>query len=145
MRAIMWVAMRGCSTHCTYLDFDAAMKSRCHLALQYDAPTSSSRESIWKSQLEALPEDEIDIDITKCLPTLTGYHMNGREISNSINTARTLARHDGAKLQAKHLEIVIEVWENFNISLEKLARRRRVSPRQDSMIGGSAHANEKGD
>lgn len=39
--------------------------------------------------------------------------MNGREISNSITTARTLAESEGSKLKIEYLQIILQVWSKF--------------------------------
>ena len=129
---VLWRIRAATST--SFKDFDSAMKSRCHLALQFDAPTREIRKEIWRSQLEAIPVDEKEIDMSSVLELLADENMNGREISNSINTARTLARHSKEKLQLKHLQTVSDVWQQFNIDLRKLSQRRRTEPRQDSFV-----------
>lgn len=42
--------------------------------------------------------------------------MNGREISNSVTTARTLAADGGERLGLTHLEVIVGVWEDFHMS-----------------------------
>ena len=44
--------------------------------------------------------------------------MNGREISNSLHTALTLARDEESKLEFAHLETIIHVWRDFGKQLE---------------------------
>lgn len=39
--------------------------------------------------------------------------MNGRVISNSISTARTLAKSENVKLRIGDLETIVRVWEEF--------------------------------
>jgi hypothetical protein len=60
--------------------------------------------------------------------------MNGREISNTMNTALTLARHAGEKLRLDHIESVVQVWKDFKESLKKLEEKQKTMPRQDSMV-----------
>jgi len=44
--------------------------------------------------------------------------MNGREISNAVNTARTLATaENGGKIKLEHLDTVAQVWQEFQTSL----------------------------
>lgn len=59
--------------------------------------------------------------------------MNGREISNSVTTARTLAADGGERLGVRHLEIIVGVWEDFHMSLKRV--QRRVSGREAKISG----------
>ena len=51
--------------------------------------------------------------------------MNGREISNSITTARTLAESEGSKLKLEYLQTIIQVWAEFENSL-KLIQKPKI-------------------
>lgn len=68
--------------------------------------------------------------------------MNGREISNSVRTARTLAEDGRERLTFQHLDIIVGVWEDFNTSLRRL--QRRVSGKE-SKISGSFSLKEEDD
>lgn len=114
--------------------FDAAMKSRIHLALQYKSPGLNTRLQLWSQRLEALDPELVDLDMDEALGVIGKVEMNGREISNSLNTALTLARHEGGKLRLDHLETVVQVWQDFNVTLEKLGEEHKAVPRQDSMV-----------
>ena len=43
--------------------------------------------------------------------------MNGRVISNSINTARTLAKSEDKNLRVDDLKTIVQVWEDFEKTL----------------------------
>ena len=105
-------------------DFDTAMKSRIHLAIQYSPPPTEVRRQIWVKRLASVSV-ELGFNVEDGLATLTGENMNGREIANTINTALTLARHQDTKLGMTHLETVIEAWREFNASLSKLKNKPR--------------------
>ena len=96
-----------------------AIKSRLHLALQYSPPTVGTRRQLWQKRLETIPPDDRDFQLEEVLDSVEQSEMNGREISNSINTALTLARDEKKKLDFKHLQTIIQVWKDFGASLEK--------------------------
>ena len=100
--------------------FDRAIRSRIHLALQYQAPDIYRRRRLWEQQLSVLSPDEIEVDIPGCLDLVTKPEMNGREISNAVNTARTLAVSEQGKLKIEHLDTVLQVWHDFQLSLEAI-------------------------
>ncbi|KAF2497599.1 P-loop containing nucleoside triphosphate hydrolase protein [Lophium mytilinum] len=101
---------------------DRAIRSRIHLALQYDAPDAERRRQLWAQQLAGLPKEEADIEIESCLEKFAKPEMNGREISNAVNTARTLAVSEEKKLGADHLDTVLQVWQDFQVSLETIEK-----------------------
>jgi SpoVK/Ycf46/Vps4 family AAA+-type ATPase len=73
--------------------FDAAVTSRIHLALQYSPPSANTRLELWSQSLSMIPTEDIDVDVDEVLSAVRQVEMNGREISNTLNTAMTLARH----------------------------------------------------
>lgn len=102
--------------------FDAAMRSRIHLALGYESPGIQIREQIWFQVLRGVPTGEMGIDdINEAVESVLQEELNGREIANAVNTARTIARHENERLQLKHIEMVVEVRRNFDESLQKEA------------------------
>ena len=128
--------------------FDQAIKSRIHLALQYAAPSLASRRQMWLNQLLSLPAGSCEWSGAKSnrsegdgqikagslrggkhdkledvLNLVEKAEMNGREISNSIHTALTLARDEGGKLNLSHLETIIEVWKEFGAQLDRVEKR----------------------
>jgi len=114
--------------------FDAAVKSRIHLALQYSSPSVAVRLELWNQRLSSLGADQLDLDIDEVLSAVRQVEMNGREISNTLNTALTLARNAGEKLRLEHIESVVQVWKDFNESIKKMEEMRKTKPRQDSMV-----------
>ncbi|KAF4339896.1 TOB3 (member of AAA-ATPase family) [Fusarium beomiforme] len=101
---------------------DAAMKSRIHLSLSFGPPAADVRRQIWRQNLEAVPTDETEIGgaelSDQAADNLVHYVLNGREISNALNTARTLARFEGAKLNLSHIEMVLNVGQTFGKHLK---------------------------
>lgn len=53
------------------------------------------RRLIWTQYLEAIPVTERAIDIDEAINKLVHDEVNGREIANVVNTAKTLARFQG--------------------------------------------------
>ena len=99
-----------------------AIKSRLHLALKYSAPTASTRRQLWQKRLEAIPAADRNFNLGQVLDSVQQSEMNGREISNSINTALTLARDENKKLEFDHLQTIIDVWQDFGVALEEEAK-----------------------
>lgn len=77
----------------------------------------------------------------KALKIVENLDMNGREISNAVNTMRTLAREEGKKIDEEHFTIYVEVYDDFeNVKEEgagvigpggKGMRRRRSDSMQE--------------
>ncbi|GFP59201.1 ATPase family AAA domain-containing protein 3A homolog [Trichoderma asperellum] len=119
--------------------FDEAFKSRIQLALHYDKFTAPQRKQIWKNffnRLKSLDEQTIDFDDLGCnLDTLASYEMNGRQIRNSITTARQLAQFKRKLMRFTHLKRAIEVAGKFDtylldlkdgVSDEQIAREENI-------------------
>lgn len=77
--------------------FDEAFKSRIQLALHYENLSRTQRRAIWENffnRLEEIEKDSVDTDdLREHLDELAAHDMNGRQIRNSITTARQLARY----------------------------------------------------
>ena len=72
---------------------------------------------LWEKHLSTVPDGEIDLDIEETLDFVESMEMNGREISNSITTARTLAGSEGSKLKLEYLQAIVQVWREFGEKL----------------------------
>ncbi|KXJ89923.1 P-loop containing nucleoside triphosphate hydrolase protein [Microdochium bolleyi] len=101
--------------------FDAAMKSRVHFALTYTAPGAELRRQIWANYLRKVDAEQMDIEVDGegVLGELVRDEINGREISNTINTARTIARAQGRKLTLEHIHTVLDARRSFDQALAK--------------------------
>jgi hypothetical protein len=75
---------------------------------------------LWQKHLANVPADEIDVNVEEVLDALEDTRMNGREISNSITTARTLAQSEGSKLKLEYLQAIVQVWTKFEESSKLL-------------------------
>ncbi|KAK6005191.1 hypothetical protein QM012_007970 [Aureobasidium pullulans] len=107
--------------------FDAAMKSRVHLALGYHEPSQASRRQIWKQSLEKQSQVLLDttgeeVDVDHAADLLSVERLNGREISNAIHTASTLARYAEEKLALGHIQEVLGVRRDFKATLQKMRK-----------------------
>ncbi len=102
--------------------FDQAIKSRIHLALQYVSPGKEVRRMLWQKHLEKVPEEDIEMDLEEALNSVQETEMNGREISNSITTARTLAKSEGSKLKLEYLQTIVQVWAEFEENFKLLQK-----------------------
>ena len=102
--------------------FDPAMKLRVHFALPYSAPDAKRRAQIWNNYLGVVcREGGMDIALSEggLLEELAKDEINGREISNTINTAKTIARAQGRKLTLEHIHTVLDARRSFDLALEK--------------------------
>jgi len=104
--------------------FDAAMKSRVHLALGYSAPDLDSRRRIWRHNLlHTNHQDGRGFSIEDALEKFAPEPMNGREISNAVNTACTLARFSEGPLLLTHIDEVLGVRREFDLSMRLKASK----------------------
>lgn len=111
------------------------MKSRIHLAIEYSPPELQMRRMIWTQCLEAIPTSEIELDLKDAIPSLIRDRINGREISNTVNTARTLARFEAEPLQLRHVQTVLQTRRDFDTSIAKKSKAlEAVESRQGSLM-----------
>lgn len=117
--------------------FDKAIRSRIHLALSFDPPTRNARGLIWTQYLKKVPADEIDVPrIGEAVEELEARQLNGREILNALSMARTIARFQGAKLQLRHIEDVLQVRDAFDKRIREEARAL-IKPGQSEVRAGT--------
>ncbi|KAK2878123.1 hypothetical protein FQN49_001122 [Arthroderma sp. PD_2] len=104
--------------------FDEAFKSRIQLALHYPSLGPKERSRIWRTfidRLDSFEDDEVDIeDLRSNLNQLKQEKMNGREIRNTITTARQYSRWKGTALTYTLLKDVIDVSKRFDTYLDGL-------------------------
>ncbi|KAI1110053.1 P-loop containing nucleoside triphosphate hydrolase protein [Nemania sp. NC0429] len=99
--------------------FDEAFESRIQLALRYEKLDRSQRKQIWKNFLTRLQDlgeqNDIDFDdIEAHIDDLAAYEMNGRQIRNTITTARQLSKYKKRKMVFAHLKRAIMLAEKFD-------------------------------
>lgn len=122
--------------------FDEAFKSRIQLSLRYKSLDRSQRLQIWINflkRLEQLENDRLDAErrgdkkdgtilgygvnvdeIKARLEELADESMNGRQIRNTISTARQLAMYQRKKLSYEHIQAVIDEANKFDEYLLEL-------------------------
>ncbi|KAJ3576480.1 hypothetical protein NPX13_g3688 [Xylaria arbuscula] len=99
--------------------FDEGFRSRIQLAIHYPKLEQPERRKVWDNFVNRLDNDPIasvDIDIRNLrsnLTELSEFDLNGREIRNSINVARPLAKSEGRKIDFESLKKVIRVQQRF--------------------------------
>ncbi|KAK4172396.1 P-loop containing nucleoside triphosphate hydrolase protein [Triangularia setosa] len=107
--------------------FDPAVKSRIHIMLHYPSPDKNTRKLLWEQnlgpiiKLKTLPKCELDL--ISATETLSEYEMNGREISNTVNSALTIAKDALLPLNLDHLQVVANIWKD---SQEKSTETEQV-------------------
>lgn len=81
----------------------------------------------------SIPGEEIGIDnIDKAVESMLQEELNGQEIANAVNTARTIARYEKEQLQLKYIEMVVKVRRDFNKTLQK--EKRKLTLRKSEAI-----------
>ncbi|KAI1411714.1 hypothetical protein F5Y13DRAFT_200698 [Hypoxylon sp. FL1857] len=104
--------------------FDEAFKSRIQLALHYPTLGPYQRLRIWENfldRLDKIDDNSVDLnDLRDHLDDLKEEEMNGRQIRNTITTARQYAKWKNTTLTYAHLKDVIEVSGRFDKYLNKL-------------------------
>lgn len=106
--------------------FDEAFKSRIHLALHYPPLSNDDRWQIWSNFIQALkdekiPENEIEInhdELRRKVDVLARHKLNGRQIRNSVRTAKQLAKFKREVMSSGHIERTIEVVKEFERYIE---------------------------
>jgi SpoVK/Ycf46/Vps4 family AAA+-type ATPase len=97
--------------------FDEAFKSRIQVALHYPNLDGIARKKIWKNFFDMMEADEEDVnleELNKHIKELADQDMNGREIRNSLTTARQLALFQKETLAWEHVEQAIKTARDFN-------------------------------
>ena len=93
--------------------FDAAFQSRIHLMINYPKLDLRSKLLIWQTFVRPQSQSaqyassigEKDLNI------LAKIDMNGREIKNTVKTARLLSSRQGVPLAMEHVATVLRVKE----------------------------------
>jgi len=102
--------------------FDEAFKSRMQLAAQYPRLNRKGRYEIWLSFFNALKKAGVEFDTEEMIgkvALLAEHGLNGRQIRNTIKTARQLAKYRNQVFACEHLNSVINVTNEFEQYLLK--------------------------
>lgn len=101
--------------------FDEAFKSRIQLALHYPPLNADDRQTIWWNFIQGLREEvaadcSLQInheELMKKRELLARHQLNGRQIRNTIRTARQLALFKNQELSYSHVEQTIREVKEF--------------------------------
>lgn len=96
--------------------FDEAFKSRVQLSMHYPTLDRKGRREIWHNFLNVLQSEEESMDYEELefkLDALAAHEINGRQIRNTINTARKLAMYRKEKLRYVHFDLPLDVAIEF--------------------------------
>jgi hypothetical protein len=102
--------------------FDEAFMSRVQLAMHYPALDEAGRFEIWDNFLQTLNTGMEDVnhdELKHKLNVLARHPLNGRQIRNTVNTARQLAHYKKERLAYCHFAQAIEVAKEFEEYVEK--------------------------
>ncbi|RYO77564.1 hypothetical protein DL766_005035 [Monosporascus sp. MC13-8B] len=100
--------------------------------------TGGQRRQAWRNflnHLKSLGAGDNDHDVERYVSGLAEYAISGREIRNSITTARKLAQFKGKKKNYTHLKQSLKIQGKFNkylkgiregVSDEQMARDKGV-------------------
>lgn len=87
---------------------DAAFESRVDITLSYSALTETDRVKVWQNFLNTFEADAVDVGDAE-LVKLAKWDFNGRQIKSAIKTARILATKQKQPLNARHLNVVLNL------------------------------------
>jgi hypothetical protein len=87
---------------------DPAFESRVDITLSYNSLTEADRRQVWKNFLATLDPGAIDVGEADLLK-LAKWDFNGRQIKSAIKTARVLATKKKEPLNARHLNVVLNL------------------------------------
>jgi len=104
--------------------FDEAFQSRIQIAIRYPPLRPYQRLQIWKNfidRLESFQDDKVDIDdLRDHLEELQNIEMNGRQIRNTITTARQYAEWKNDVMNYDHVKVALEIagkWDTYSKGL----------------------------
>lgn len=108
--------------------FDIAVHSRIHVAIQYNALNKDQSQQIFKNFLDPLKERDLVQDsaaIEEWLETdVLRFKLDGRQIRNVMMSALSLARARRArKLELRHLKEVVLNMDDFKQEFVKQYER----------------------
>lgn len=87
---------------------DTAFESRVDITLSYNPLTEADRKQVWKNFLATFEDGAVDVSEVELIK-LAKWDFNGRQIKSAIKTARVLATKKREPLNAKHLNVVLNL------------------------------------
>lgn len=94
--------------------FDAAFKSRIHLAIKYPPLSVQSQRDIWITFLNSgsTTNQHSWLD-DKFLDSVASERLNGRQIKNIVRTAKALALAAGRELRPNDIKMSLKAIKDF--------------------------------
>ncbi|KAK5263386.1 hypothetical protein LTR96_011203 [Exophiala xenobiotica] len=93
--------------------FDAAFQSRIHFSIRFDDLGRDAKKKIWETFLGKV---KVEVNISgKEIDSLSDRIINGRQIKNYARTGMDFALWKNEPLSIKHLKVVIEASEAFEV------------------------------
>lgn len=99
--------------------FDEAFKSRIQLAIHYPSLSQEDRMLIWSNFLESMGNEVDILGLRKKYMVLSLAPLNGRQIRNTIKTARQLALFKKEVMDFSHLQETIKISNEFEEYIQR--------------------------
>ena len=111
--------------------FDAAFKSRIHLAIKYPALSSTSRETLWRTFItRASPGVNLNWLYSVEFGKLANEDVNGRQIKNVVRTAHALAISQSSNLELHHIHKVLKAVQAFESDFAETVAATRAEGKE---------------
>ncbi|KAJ7492168.1 P-loop containing nucleoside triphosphate hydrolase protein [Mycena latifolia] len=94
---------------------DPAFESRIHFSIHYPDLGFDSRKKIWQTFLAKVSTDVTSEDLDR----LAIIPLNGRQIKNVVSNAQCIALDANAKLAVEHVDMVLDVVDDWNTAREQ--------------------------
>lgn len=103
--------------------FDEAFQSRIQLAIHYPMLGRAERRRIWHNFIHSLKGDVNHEELERECNQLGEHNLNGRQIRNTIKTAKQLAYFKREALGFRHIETAMKVAKDFQEYVHKVHRQ----------------------
>jgi hypothetical protein len=95
--------------------FDAAFKSRIHLAIKYPALSQDSQRQLWNTFITNDGQRSMPLWLDDAfLDNLTSKMLDGRQIRNIARIAMALAAAEGTELQPEYILNSLQAIQDFD-------------------------------
>jgi len=108
-------------------DFDEAFYSRISVGIKYTELNELAREKVWSNFLEMARITGID---SKELAT---FHLNGRQIRNTIRLSQALAKKEGVSVTRTHIDRTLRVTKQFTDDIDAFNKAHSKSTQLPSI------------
>jgi hypothetical protein len=96
-------------------NFDAALKSRVHLAIKYPGLSPESQGQLWTTFLTNNSQRPVPHWLTDTLlQSWAAYALNGRQIRNAVRTAMAIAVSGGREIRQNDIDMSIQAMKDFD-------------------------------